>query len=102
MRGDIPHEQAKFVALEGDGCEAVDQFSLSANDAIHKTFLTTTLAPRASAVSVTKEHKGKPFLSSASAVFLPFVGVGDVDRDNCDGLNFWILRGDNMEWMPAL
>ena len=79
MRGDIPHEQAKLVALEGDGCEAVDQLSLSANDAIHKNFLTT---------KGTKEHKGKPFLSSASAVFLPFIGIGDVDCDHCDRLCF--------------
>ena len=36
LRGDVLNEQAEFVALEGNGCEAVDQFRLSANDAIHK------------------------------------------------------------------
>ena len=36
LRGDVLNEQAEFVAFEGNGCEAVDQFSLSANDAIHK------------------------------------------------------------------
>ena len=38
LRGDVLNEQAEFVALEGNGCKAVDQFSLSANNAIHKTF----------------------------------------------------------------
>ena len=36
LRGDVLNEQAEFVTLEGDGCKAINQFSLSANDAIHK------------------------------------------------------------------
>ena len=48
------------------------------------------------------EPKGKSFLSSASAVFFPFVGVGNVDRDHCDGLSFWVLGSDDMEWTLAL
>ena len=39
---------------------------------------------------------------SASAVFLPFVGVGDVDGDHCDRLNFWVLGSDYVEWALAL
>ena len=39
LRGDVLNEQAEFVTLEGNGCNAVDQFSLSANDAIHKDLL---------------------------------------------------------------
>ena len=31
LRGDVLYEQAKFVTLEGDGCDTVDQFRLSAN-----------------------------------------------------------------------
>ena len=42
LRGDVVNEQAEFVTLEGDGCKAINQFSLSANDAIHKKTLLNT------------------------------------------------------------
>ena len=41
-------------------------------------------------------------LPAASAVFFPFVGVGKINRNYSNFICFWILGGDNMEWMLAL
>ena len=36
LRGHMIDYQLKFAALQGNGCKSIDEFSLSANDTIHK------------------------------------------------------------------